>query len=118
MKIKVPEKEGGKWRILWKGHSMSFRKADTLFNGMRRRLLRTDLKEKLAIVVNYGNHTFNETLSSNDARYLLYTLGCFLEDYLSRETISRTEKDYFGFITPLTPSKKEVIINQWGIWPQ
>jgi hypothetical protein len=94
IKVKVPEKEGGKWKVFWPGYGKHFLRADTLFNGIERRLLRRANEEKLAIVVDYGNHTFNETLMSEDAHYLLYTFACFLEDYLSVETLARITKLY------------------------
>lgn len=82
IKVNVPQKDGEKWKVSF-GHFPSSRKDPVLiFRLIERRLLRTAIREKTSITVNYSKDSSNESLDSLDANYLLYTLSCFLEDYL------------------------------------
>jgi len=94
--IKVPQKKE-KWQLSWGigGNTKKMITATSLFNVIERRLLRTHLKEKTTIVVKYAKDTSNETISSLNPYYLLHVLGCFLEDYISKQTLKRISKDYF-----------------------
>ena len=94
IRITVPVNKSDKWKMSWPGYGKHFLRADTLLNGMERRFLGSAKWEKLALTVKYTDGTFNETLGSTDAGYLLYTLSCFLEDYLSDETLKRIERKY------------------------
>ena len=91
--VKVPE-TSNKWKLHWAGFGKHFTRADTLINGIERRLLRTAKDKKLSILVKYDKDSSNESLASLNPAYLLYTLSCFLEDYLSAETLRRIEKKY------------------------
>lgn len=92
--ITIPEDKKSKWKLYWSGKGKHFYNANTLYNGIVRRLLGSRLKEKMAIKVKEGKDTANETLTSFDKKYLLYTLSCFLEDYLSKETLKKAVKEY------------------------
>ena len=98
IKITVPQKEGDKWMLGYGARPRSMARADTLYNRLERFLLRTKFKEKMAIVVKYGRDSsgkiINESLLSFDAHYLLYTLACFLEDFLPKQTLKRAERSY------------------------
>jgi len=94
--ISVPQKEKDKWKLHWSGKGKHFISATTLFLGIERRLLRLANKEKLAIRVKYTKDTFNETIPSQNALYLLYATSCFLEDYLSRSILGRIRKQYLA----------------------
>ena len=65
-----------------------------IFYAVKRRLQARTLNKRTAIRVKYADCTTNDSLTSNEPRYLLYTLGCFLEDYLSDATVLRIEKNY------------------------
>jgi len=93
IKVTVP-KTDEKWSVSF-GKTPSRRKDATLcYNLIERRIYARPLKEKLSIVVKYPDGLLNETLVSLDARYLLYTLVCFLEDYLTKEFLSSKYKKY------------------------
>ena len=92
--ITVPQKEKDKWKLHWSGKGKQFISATTLLNGIERRLLRLANKEKLAIRVKYTKDTDNETISSQNASYLLYATSCFLDDFLSKEVLKRIRKQY------------------------
>lgn len=51
-------------------------------------------KGKTAVKVIYRDGGRNESINSSDKRYLLYTLGCFLEDYLSDKVMRKIERKY------------------------
>ena len=92
--IKVPE-IGKKWRVSFGGTPSSRKNATLIFKLVERRLfLGVGIKEKTSILVKYGKDVSNETLVSLDARYLLYTLVCFLEDYLTKEYLAEKYKQY------------------------
>lgn len=93
IKISVPS-DGKRWKVSF-GNTPSYRKNATLILKLiERRFLRTGVKEKTSIQVVYDHSTFNETLVSLDARYLLYTLCCFLEDYLEIQFLNQKYKEY------------------------
>ena len=90
--IKLPDKRVKKFRLQGNGwKSRRFLRAATLLNRLESVFSRTKLDEKTAIVIKeyIGSHfvNINESLSSNDSKYLLYTLVCFLEDFLSEQTL-------------------------------
>ena len=97
MKIRIyTPKEKGKWRFkIGEGGLRSRANVNTLYNALEGRLPSLVDKEKLAIMVKYDIGT-NETLKSQDTHYLLYSLGCFLEDYLSPITMRRIERSYLS----------------------
>lgn len=89
--------KGEKWKLHWKGYGKHFVRADTLFAGIERRLSGSRKTEKLAIRIKVGRDTTNESLSSSSREYLLYTLGCFLEEHLSKLTLKRIKKKYGNY---------------------
>ncbi len=92
--ISTISKSDKKWKVSC-GHTPSFRKSATYsYKLVLRRFLRTGVKEKISILVKYGKGSSNETIASLDARYLLYTLACFLEGYLNEEYLSQKYKEY------------------------
>lgn len=92
--VTIPANKKGKWKLFWSGKGKHFFNPNTLYSGIERRLLASANKEKLAIRVKEGNYTANETLASTDSKYLLYSLSCFLEDYLSKESLKRHLKQW------------------------
>ena len=99
IKVKIPKDEKSKWKLGIGSRPRSMARADTLLNRLERVLSsRLILKEKIAIVIKEWNGTvwekINETLRSKDKNYLLYTTSCFLEDFLSKESLKRIEKRY------------------------
>lgn len=69
----------------------------TLIERRLNKLLGSDGGPNWAEKVNYGDGA-NVSLGSTDKNYLLYTLSCFLEDYLSKATLSRAERQYISVI--------------------
>ena len=97
--IRVPKKNGDKFSLArkgWKGRS--FVTAAGLMGRMERIFPRTEFKEKTAVIVKeYHRGRFrslNETLSSKDPKYLIFTTACFLEDYLSKDKLVKVLKKY------------------------
>ena len=84
--VSIPEGKE-KWKISFGGVT-PFRRnsAAVAYNTVERKInsfLRTCDNKKTAIIVKYTDSSTNESLDSSDARYLLYSLTCFLEDYLT-----------------------------------
>lgn len=99
IKITVPKEISGKWTIHWgKGGTRKRSSSTIIFNAIERQLLRSQLKQKIEIVVKYGKDNngeiVNETVPSCDRNYLLYSLLCFLEDYLPKDFMTRKIKVY------------------------
>ena len=102
--IKLPDPRVKKFRLQkdgWK--SRRFLQASSLMNRLdinfkRKKDATTPykLKEKTAIILKeYVDSYFvniNESLNSDDGKYLLYTASCFLEEYLSKEVMKKHEK--------------------------
>lgn len=90
--------EKGKFKLQSRGNlkGRQLLTAAGLLASLERALLRKGLKEKTSIVVKEYIHpsfvNINETLPSTDARYLLYTASCFLEDYLSERIQNKKYK--------------------------
>ena len=96
--ITVPKKQTGKWKLSMRGRrGRGYKTAATAYNAVESslsRYLEANLDEKTAVRVNYGRGFINESLTSNKPRYLLYALGCFLEDYLSDSVLNTRHKKY------------------------
>lgn len=95
-KIQIKELKSG-WQLTMGGGARKRRTAILLYNQVERkidRFLASSPGDKTAVRVVYGDGSHNESLNSNDTVYLLYTLGCFLEDYLSEPTFKRIERRY------------------------
>lgn len=92
--VKVPKKPTDRWLITWgKGGHTKKASASLVFNAIQKRLLRTRETKKTKIIVKYGKDSINETTPSQNAFYLLNSLGCFLEDYLSEAMFKQITKD-------------------------
>lgn len=96
--IKTAINPGEKWGLSFY-HSIKWRKdVNTIMNWLRRRLLASPLKEKVALIVEEYDgkqwENVNETLASLDPHYLLYAASCFLEDYLSKGVLQKIEREY------------------------
>lgn len=99
--IKLPIKDGKfKLQSRNKIEPRQYRSASGLLAGLDRllerklsRTLGVEFVEKLAIEIKEYNHSsfenVNESLSSTDREYLIYATSCFLEDYLSQETLNK-----------------------------
>jgi len=92
--IKVPQTENQKWEVTFGKGVRRRNDASTVFLAIQRHLSPRATNEKIAVKVKYGDGTTNETLSSQDVRYLLYATSCFLEDYLSPKVMLRVEREY------------------------
>jgi hypothetical protein len=61
------------------------------------RMLALDSKGKTAIRVIYRDNTHNESINSSNVKYLMYSLGSFLEDYLAQKTLLKIERKYSDY---------------------
>jgi hypothetical protein len=97
--VKLPDKNMSKFRLQRKGWvGRRYVKATGVLNRLESLFPSKELREKTAVVVkeHNGSHfeNINESVASNDPKYLLHTLSCFLEDYLSPSVL----KKYSGAI--------------------
>lgn len=94
IKILIP-KENGKWQINKGagGHCKKFVSALKILEFLERWVMPAN-GVKTAVVVDYGNGYDNETETTTDGNYLIHATACFLEDFLSKETLKRIEKKY------------------------
>jgi len=100
--ITAPKKESGKWKVSMFGSKGKHRaSANTAFqlvekdlNVERDLISEARLKEKTCVKVKYGDGSINESLCSNQPRYLLFCLTCFLEDYPTKQTLKKKYKKY------------------------
>lgn len=82
------------------GGTKKYQNAGAAYNRLERifkRNLEAKLRDKTCVRTKldgrYAKAT-NESLASTDKRYLLYALGCFLEDELSVNKMNQIERDY------------------------
>lgn len=54
------------------------------------------LKDKYAVVVDYGRRMENETLTTDEPAPILYALTAFIEDYVGEKTLSLKYRRYGG----------------------
>ena len=103
--IKIPIKKENKWSLQQTGIlAKRFKTPTSLLNHLKRSFPQKEFDKRLAIIVKryVGSsprprcrwENINETLSSKDPKYLLYTITCFLEDYLSSSIINKVTKNY------------------------
>ena len=92
--VKVPPTPQDKWTLSFGSGSRKRNSASVILNAIERRLRGYVLKEKTTIKVKYSKDTTNTTIPSLDTNYLLYAVGCFLEDYLSGSTLLRLQRNY------------------------
>lgn len=100
--IKLPYKDGY-WRLKIAGiEGRRYVSASGLLGGVKRFLLGTEIEKKTAIVtkrcLGTSQETLNETLASNNPNYLMYTTTCFLEDFISPETMRVAESNWLKFL--------------------
>ena len=90
MKIKVSVPQGDKkWKVSF-GNTPSYRKnATTIY-----KLVERKLNSGVGMKVLYDHTTSNESLVSLDASYLLFTLACFLEEYLEKKFLDQKYREY------------------------
>ena len=86
--ILVPK--DGKWKVNGK-HRAS---AATVLALTEKLLLKATAKEKTCVKVKYVDKTTNETLSSKDAEYLMYCTTCFLDDFITVQTMKKAERKF------------------------
>lgn len=91
--IKLPN-DNGKWGLSFGKGLKKRNSAGVIFGAIERRLRGYASEEKLVIMVREDGEIVNETLKTNDYRYLLYTTGCFLEDFLSEPMMKNIEGKY------------------------
>jgi hypothetical protein len=92
--LKIPTTIDGKWGISFGKGLRKRNSAGVVYYALERHLRGYAKEEKVAIVVKDMDGIANETIKSNDPKYLLYTAGCFLEDFLSEMTMKRIENGY------------------------
>lgn len=97
--IKIPKNDKAKWSIQRKNvRAKRYHRAITTLKRTESILLGNEFKEKTAIVVKrYIDGKWdkeNESLASRDTKYLLFTLTCFLDKYLSATWKNKLYKKY------------------------
>lgn len=112
--IKLPVKENGKFKLQSSGNfpGRRYKTAARLLQGLSSVFLRTGLNEKIEIIVKkyIGGHfeEINGTFPSNERGYLLYCTTCFLEDYISKNTLRKSEKRLIHYlISPNMPEETD-----------
>ena len=96
--VKIPKTPTDKWVTHRGGRPLNKKTIGDTFSALKRFFASnsaSDVSKKWRVLVRYPDGGKNETITSNDKNYLLFATACFLEDYLSKETLKRTEKDYF-----------------------
>lgn len=94
--IVVPVKNK-KWKLSGIGtKNKTFASATSILTWIERTLRVRRFNEENVVRVKYG-HLTNESVATKDPNDIIYTAGCFLEDYISKRTIRRLEKKYRGF---------------------
>src|SRR4030042_2814691 len=102
--IKVPKDKNCKFKLQSWGNikGRQFKTSAGLLGSLERLWLRKKLNEKLVIVIKeyIDNHyeIVNESLASNNRDYLIYLASCFLEVYLSPETLKKSEKRWCQYL--------------------
>lgn len=98
--IKVPQKPTHWWRISSNGGGSTKRaSAELVYRYVERKILKLLAsaegdKTVVSLKVDYGCGSYNETIDSNNWRYLLYAVACFLEEYLNHSGLKRAHKKY------------------------
>ena len=98
--VKLPDARHDKFRLKKKGwQGRRYLTAAALLNRLQTVLPlgKTRRKTAVRVVDVQGHHTetLNESLPSRNAPYLLFTLACFLEDFLSKPVFNKYERAYF-----------------------
>jgi hypothetical protein len=101
--IKLPQREKGKFKVQSRGfiEGRAYRTGAGAIERILELTLRTELKEKTAIVIKeYIDSHFvniNETLASTNSEYLLYATTCFLENFISPYSFDKAEKRWLAW---------------------
>ena len=85
------------FRLIMVGKRRNYKSAGGVIGVLERLLThdsRLEKKERTALKVDYGQGYTNESLGSKNPYYLLFSILCFLEDYLNQEYFSVKEKLY------------------------
>lgn len=96
--INVPNSENQKWYLSINSARIKRLSIHDLLKAFRNRLaqhLGSCEGQKTCVKVKYDEMYHNETLTSDSLEYLIYATTCFLEDYISSETMRKAEKRYF-----------------------
>ncbi len=94
--VTVPKTEKDKWLLSFGIGAKRRRSALSCFNLISRRFHAQSAKEKVSMRVVYGKDTTNTSMPSNDTTEQLWAMGCFLEDYLPKATLTRIQKEYLN----------------------
>lgn len=93
IKITIPKTQNDKWTVSFGNGNRKRDSATIIFNAIKTYLRAYRKEEKIAIVINgyIDSHleVLNETLDSADREHLIYTTSCFLEDFLTQETLNK-----------------------------
>lgn len=98
----VVPKKGEDWKVTIGGGQLKRPDAINVFNYVERRLLASQLKTKINVTVDYNAlHPLDHEGWVNEGTYgtkkeALYSLACFLEDYISADTLRRKLEQYGG----------------------
>jgi len=95
-KITVRELKNN-WQLVMGGAARRHSRIIVLFNTVERKiksLLASQERGKTAVKVVYADGGHNESLNSGNVDYLLYTLTCFLEDFLPEWTFNKKIEKY------------------------
>ena len=89
--IKIPKVEGKKWSLQRKGlEARQYISAINLFRYLERVWPTVKFREKTVLVIKTMVDSqwtnINESLATFNPKYLLYLTGCFLEDFLSKDS--------------------------------
>ena len=85
------------WQLTMGGGARKHSRVSVLYAAVERKIklfLASQPKGKTAVKVIYVDKGHNESLSSKNAGYLLYCSACFLEDFLSEDTLNKKIKSY------------------------
>ena len=95
--ITIPKKEE-KWKIGWGagGPKKSKSRSELVVNALERRFFVRALKDKTVVKIKDGRMFINESVPSQNPKYLLWLLTAFLEDYLNRYFVLKKMKLYEG----------------------
>ncbi len=95
-KIIIKELENN-WQLTMGAGARKHPRTMVLFNAVERKIksfLASQKGGKTVVKVVYADGGQNESLASKKVGYLLYTLTCFLEDFLSEETLAKKIEKY------------------------
>lgn len=89
--IRVPKNKNDRWVV---SNHYRRKSINTLLKLIEKQIIKATAKGNVCIYVNYGDGEVNETIPSKNKDYLIYATACFLEDYMSEETLKKYEDLY------------------------